>query len=210
MHGGPLGRVPYDSNITPRPHSYAQTMDVLRRNEIRVLGLWSGVDDGLRDDLVAVVRDSGGVDSNGQPIVFNIGADGERLDTGVTDVLREYARSVIFNIGAYPLDPTPDDEVDVTSFIESITPLRAEPMSGIDRIDFAAGTFEGVVSGTNVTFQITLRSGSVVQGPTAQRFRLQVDFRTGGSTFIDSGEVDLVIPGLDGTGCDDLPPLEMQ
>jgi len=210
MHGGPSSGNPYGDDVVPRPHSYEEMLSALRRNRIRVLGLWSGPSDGTRADLVSTVRDTGGLDSNGDPIVFNIGQGGERLDTGVADVLREYARSVIFNIGAVALDPTPDDGVDVTNFVESITPLRADPMSGVDRIDPVAGTFEGVVSGTRVTFQIALRVGSYSPGPTAQRFRLQIDFRTGGSTYIGTGLVDLVIPGLDGSGCDDLPPLEGQ
>lgn len=210
MHGGPTTRSPYGPGVMPSPHTYQQTIDALRARNIRVLGLWSNVDDVLREDLVSVVRDSGGVDSSGRPLVFNIGIDGERLDRGVADVLREYARAVIFDIGAVALDPTPDDTVDVTEFVESITPLRAQPMTGIDRIDPLAGTFVGVVSGTQVIFQVTLRGDSGVRGPTAQRFRLQVDFRTGGSTFLGTGMVDLVIPGLDGTGCEDLPPLEGQ
>ncbi len=210
MHGGPVTGNGYRSDVMPRPHSYEQTIAMLRANNIRVLGLWSNVDDVLREDLVELVRDSGGVDSNGNPLVFNIGTDGERLDTGVADVLREYARSVIFDIGAVPLDPTPDDGVDVTGFVEEITPLYAVPMSGVDNIDVMARTFVGVISGTQVIFQVTLRGGSIAPGPTAQRFRLQVDFRTGGSTYIDSGFVDLVIPGLDGTGCEDLPPIDGQ
>lgn len=209
MHGGPATGEPY-SGITPRPHTYQETIDALRARNIRVLGLWSNVPDSTRQDLVETVRDSGGVDSNGQPIVVNIGTDGERLDTGIANVLREYARSVIFNIGAVPIDPTPADGFDVTALVEAITPLSASPMSGIDRINVEDGTFEGVVSGTRVTFQIVVRGGSYTQGPTAQRYRLQVDFRTGGSTYIGSGEVDLVIPGLDGSGCDDLPPLVEQ
>lgn len=211
MHGGPVTRNPYRAgDISPRPHTYDETIAVLRANNIRVLGLWSNVDDVLREDVVDLVRDSGGVDSNGNPLVFNIGTNGERLDTGVADVLREYARSVIFDIGAVALDPAPDDTVDVTDFVQEISPLRAVPMDGVDRIDLMAGTFVGVVSGTQVIFQVTLRGGSYVRGPTAQRFRLQVDFRTGGSTYIGSGFVDLVIPGLDGTGCEDLPPLDQQ
>lgn len=209
MHGGPATGDPYDSRISPAPHTYVQTIDALRERGIRVLGLWSNVNDFEREDLEAMARDSGGVDTRGAPLVFNIGSNGERLGTGVAGVLREFARSVIFNIGATAVDPTPDDGVNVTRFVESITPLRAEPMASIDRINPTEGTFEGVVSGTRVIFQVTLRGDSVVPGPTAQRFRLQVDFRTGGSTFIGSGEVDLVIPGLDGTGCE-TPVTELQ
>lgn len=205
MHGGPATGNPYGSDVVPPPHTYAQMIDALRIKRIRVLGLWSGPVDGTHEDLVATVHDTGGLDSNGQPIFFNIGQNGERLDTGVANVLREYARSVIFNIGAVAVDPNPEDGIDVTDFVESITPLRADPMDGIDRIDTSTGTFEGVVSGTRVTFQISLRAGSYMPGPTAQRFRLQIDFRTGGSTYLGTGEVDLVIPGRDGTGCDDVP-----
>jgi hypothetical protein len=69
-------------------------------------------------------------------------------------------------------------------------------------IEREAGVFRGVVSGTDLLFQLRLRNDAIVPGPTARRFRLEIIFRGDGRTRLDRRIIDIVIPGADGSGCD--------
>ena len=57
---------------------------------------------------------------------------------------------------------------------------------------------------------VALRNGVVAPGVGPQRFRLELLFRGDGRTFIDRQIVEIVIPGADGSGCDDLPLIELR
>src|SRR5262249_43082203 len=49
------------------PHTYAQARDGLTREDIRVIGFWSGDDGTTEADMLQIVRDTGAVDSSGAP-----------------------------------------------------------------------------------------------------------------------------------------------
>lgn len=206
FHNGPGGSEPYSSLVSPPPHTYEDAIRELTAIGARVIGFDSGDGEASRD-LRATATDTDTLGTDGQPIVFDIGSRGERLGTGVIDAMRTFASSVLFDIDAVLGDPDPGDGVDPTEFVEAIDPLRAEPMDGIDFIDFEAGVFRGVKSGTTVVFQIRLRNDAVVPGPEPRRFRLEVTFRGDGRTHIARRIVEIVVPGEDGEGCDEpLPP----
>ncbi len=201
FHNGPGGADPYTS-IVPPPHSYGQAVDALNRTGMRVIGFDSG-DGTPRTILRRLARDTGAV-AGGDPLVFDIGVRGERLGSQVVEAIRTFASNARFDIDAVANDPDPGDGVDVLAFIDAIRPLGAEPMSGIESIDTAAGAFRGVVAGTRVTFQIVVRNDAVVPGPTSRSFVLEIVFRGDGRTRLGREFVELLIPGEDGSGCDDL------
>jgi hypothetical protein len=163
------------------------------------MGLYSGPGEG-RADLEAVARDTGAV-SGGGPIVFDIGESGSRLTEGVIESIRTLASVIELDIDLVLVDPVPGDGVDPRAFVESVVPLRAEPMSGVGEIDVAAGVFRRVRTGTRVVFQLVLRNDAVAPGRGPQRFLLELVFRGDGRQRLDSRTIEIVVPGLDGSGC---------
>ncbi len=189
------------SGISPPPHTYPQAVAALTSLGIRVIGFDSG-DGGAGRDLRAVATATGTLDDDGRPLVFDIGRRGERLGTGVVDAVKTFADTVVFDIDAIVQDPVPGDGVDVTGFIEAITPIRAIPMEGVESIDEEAGVFRGVQAGTTVVFQLRIRNDAVVPGPRAQRFLVEIIFRGDGRTRLGRRVLEIVIPGADGEGCE--------
>lgn len=186
---------------SPAPHTYEDTRVALTDRGIRVMGLFSGTSDTARAEMARIAEDTGAVDS-GRPIVFDIGTNGEGLSAAVIDSIRTLASVIEFDIDTVLVDPDTRDDVDPRDFVESVTPLRAEPMDGIDSIDVEAGVFRGVRTGTRVIFQLRLRNGVVAPGAGPQHFTLEIVFRGDGRTRIASRLIDIVVPGADGSGCE--------
>lgn len=180
-------------------HSYEEAASELRARGIRVMGLFSGRDG--RDDLEAIARDTGAV-SGGEPIVFDIGERGESLSEGVIAAVRTLADVVQFDVDTVLSDPVPGDGIDPREFVDSVVALRADPPSGVERIE--GGTFFGVSTGTRVVFQLRLRNDVVAPGVGPQRFLLEIVFRADGGTRLGSTIIEIVIPGADGSGCETL------
>jgi hypothetical protein len=199
FHNGPGGSNPYDCSLPVEPATYEQALAALVARDVRVMGLYSGPGEG-RADLEAVARDTGAV-SGGGPIVFDIGESGSRLTEGVIESIRTLASVIELDIDLVLVDPVPGDGVDPRAFVESVVPLRAEPMSGVGEIDVAAGVFRRVRTGTRVVFQLVLRNDAVAPGRGPQRFLLELVFRGDGRQRLDSRTIEIVVPGLDGSGC---------
>lgn len=200
MHNGPGRSLPY-TNVFPTPHRYDEAAGELATRGIRVIGFESSADASGLADLQRIARDTGALDASGRPLVFEIGPFGDELDTRVVGAMQNLGEAVVFDVDAVLFDPVPGDGVDVRDFIDRIDPLRAEPMEGIAGIDLDRGVFLGVQAGTRVVFQLTVRNDAVVPGPTAQRFRLVIVFRGDGRTRLGETEIEIVIPGADGLGC---------
>ncbi len=200
FHAGPGGSNPYLCTIAPPPHSYDEARDALSALGIRVMGLYSGEGEG-RSDLLAIARDTGAVE-DGAPLVFDIGTSGSSLSDQVVAAIRTLADVIEFDVDAMLVDPDPTDGVDPREFIESIVPVRAEPMDRIMGIDPDTATFLGVRAGTRLFFQLRIRAGARVPGPEPQRFLLEIVFRGDRRTRLGSRFVEIVIPGEDGEGCE--------
>lgn len=199
FHNGPGGSHPYECPLPVRPATYQQAVDALNARGVRVMGLYSGVGEG-RGDLEAIARDTGALDE-GAPIVFDIGESGSRLSEGVIQSIRTLASVIELDIDLVLIDPVPGDGVDPRAFVERVVPLRADPMSGVGEIDTAAGVFRRVRTGTSVVFQLVLRNDAVAPGRGPQRFLLELVFRGDGRQRLDSRTIEIVVPGLDGSGC---------
>ncbi len=199
FHNGPSGSNPYTCSLPVRPATYADAVAALDEHGIRVMGLYSGYGEGRRD-LEAIARDTGAVD-HGAPLVFDIGESGNRLSEGVIESIRTLASVIEFDIDTELVDPVPGDGVDPRGFVDRVLPLRAEPMSGVGEIDFAAGVFRRVRTGTRVVFQLVLRNDVVAPGAGPQRFLLEIVFRADGHQRLGSRIIEIVVPGIDGSGC---------
>lgn len=201
MHNGPTGSFLYDSSrLGVNAHTYGQALSAVRSIGARVIGFDSGSGAG-RPDLVSFARDTDTLDATGRPLVYDIGVTGESLGREVVAAVRTFAGSLVQDVDAIARDPVSGDGVDVLMFIDAVRPLAADPMSGVSGIDAVNGVFRDVQAGTLLTFQITIRAGSVVPGPMAQRFLVEIVFRGNGRTRLASRLVEIVIPGLDGSGC---------
>jgi len=203
FHNGPGGRNSYSGIVSPAPHTFEEAMDALNALDIRVIGFDSGGGE-ARPDLRETASRTGAINAMGQPLVFDIGRDGRGLGTGVIDAMKTFADAAVFDIDLVLRDPAPGDGVDVVAFVDTVIPLRADPMDGVERIDVEAGVFRGVTSGTTVVFQLQIRNDAVVPGSEPQRFDLEVIFRGDSRTQLARQIVILVIPGADGAGCEEI------
>lgn len=201
FHQDPSDANSFYTGIVPRPHDYNEAILALNNINARVIGFNSGSAGAI---LGRTARDTGAVDDRGNTLVFDIGASGQRLTAGVVDAIRTFASTFIQDVDVVPSDPDLADGVDVLEFIEAITPLRAVPMSNIEGIDVPAGAFRGVLAGTELVFQITVRNDVVAPGVGPQRFRLELLFRGDERSFISRQIVEIVVPGADGAGCDEV------
>ncbi len=200
FHNGPGGSNAYECSLPVTPATYEDAVAALGVRDVRVMGLYSGSGDG-RDDLEAIARDTGALDGSGAPIVFDIGESGSRLTEGVIESIRTLASVIELDVDLVLVDPVPGDGVDPREFVDSVIPLRAEPMSGVGEIDTAAGVFRRVRTGTRVVFQLVLRNDAVAPGVGPQRFLLEIVFRGDGRQRLDSRTIEIVVPGFDGSGC---------
>ena len=205
FHNGPADTWPYlPSADLPGtvPATYPQAVTALRDNGIRVIGFWSGgTEEGIAD-LRQVALDTEATRRDGSPLVFDIGGSGERLDSRVVEAMQDFADGIVLDIDAVPLDPTPDDGFDVRTLVYAIVPLRAEPMDGIGGIDPVSNSFLAVRAGTQVIFQLRVRTGVVRPTTEPQEFLLDVQFRGDGRSNLGVRRVRIVIPALDGRGCE--------
>ncbi|MEM1414535.1 MAG: hypothetical protein AAGH15_06530 [Myxococcota bacterium] len=191
------GRPGGDGNL---PASYFQAVEELQRLGARVIGFDSG-DGAATAELSRLARDTGAVTSGG-PLVFDIGARGQRLSTSVVDAIRTFAGELEQNISATLIDPRRGDGVDPREFVESIAPLSASPPDGIAGVDEVTGEFLEVRSGTLLQWELTLTNDAFVPGPLPQSFELDVVFLGDGIRPIGRQRILLVIPGADGAGCE--------
>lgn len=199
FHEGPRGDFPYDG-IEPFPHVYDDAVRVLGERGVRVIGFDSGdaVDGGGRD-LAALARDTDAVGRDGLPLVYDIGASGESLDTGVVDAIESFAESVVFDVSAFGRDPDPTDGVDPSTFVVAVHPASATPRDGFERIE--GERFLGVRAGTSLTFELELSSADLPIADESQIFELEIVFRGDDATYLGSAIVKIVVPGRNGEGC---------
>ena len=201
FHNGPGGSNPYNMPlIRPAPATYEQAVGALRDIGAKVLGLYSGglVADRALTDLESIARDTGAVTAGGEPIVVDIGAAGENLDTGVIDVVRTLVEDVPIDIDALAED-TAFDDIDARVFVESIRTLGATPASGAEDL---GDRYAQVLPGTRVRFRVGLRNELFEREVEPQFYFLRVVLRGDGVTRLRETAVKIVVPSIDGEGCE--------
>ncbi len=201
FHNGPFNANPYVDapELSPRPHSYTDAVTALRGIGAKVLGLYSGGGDpeGL-SHLQALARDTGAVRPDGSPIVFDIGSDGRALGAAVIEAVRTLVDEVPIDIDVL-LEDGAGDTFDALMFVERVEALSATPPSGATR---RTDRFDDVLPGTEVTFRVFFRNELIERTDEVQRYRLQVVLRGDGITRLKTTIVEVVIPSLDGEGCE--------
>ncbi|AKF09230.1 internalin [Sandaracinus amylolyticus] len=200
-HNGPGGSDRYAPVLGFRNHTYEETVMELRTIGAKVLGLYSGdgTDIGL-PQLQNLARDTGAVRPDGTPIVFDIGTNGASLGSDVVEAVRTLVEEVPIDVDALTED-WPGDAADATEFVTEIVAASADPASGATRLP---DRFVDVRPGTRVTFSIMLANERFVRMEEPQVFRMIVVLRGDGVTRLSETIVDIVVPAIDGDGCDEL------
>lgn len=201
MHNGPGNSEPYDSPpFTPTPANYEMAVGALRDIGAKVLGLYSGNDarDRAVTDLNAIARDTGAVTEDGMPIVLNIGTRGENLDSGVVESIRQLVEEVPLDIDAI-VEDYPGDDFDALEFVTSIETTGATPPGGATDL---GDRYLDVRPGTRVGFRVFLANERIERGPEPQEYTLTIVLRGDGVTRLTETVVLVVIPALDGRGCE--------
>lgn len=214
MHNGPLAGVGSDyTSITPTPHTWDEAITELNTLHAKVIGLDSEPY-GLsyaRFDMERTAIVTGTVDDAGDPLVFDIGTDGEYLDTTVVDAIETLATRVAFDVDTYVVDHddgyTDIPEVDATCFVKQRIPQEGWiPPSGftaeeaVSRID--STTFYDVMPGTTITFLVRFRNHidtetACYEGDRMARvFRATIIVRGDHVTDLDEREVIIIVPAL--------------
>ena len=202
FHNGPFSTDDFYTGIVPPPHSYPEAVAAVNSIGARVIGFASGEAD-ARMELERVALDTHATNTSGAPLVFDIGADGQNLDTQVVSALEQFSAALHFNINAVATDPNPTDGVDVTQLVQAVVPDHATPMSGVGSVDLATGTFVEVLAGTSVYFKIILRNDVIAPTNVPQTFNIVIEFRGDGTTALGQATIQVTIPAINMMGCGD-------
>jgi hypothetical protein len=203
MHNGPGDSAPYDTSlIAPAPATYDMAISAIRDIGAKVVGLYSGgefIHRGL-DDLNRVARDSGAVTTAGDPIVFDIGSNGERLDSGVVRALERLVGDVPIDVDLVVEDDDDDgvDALELVSFVETTGAIPAE-----DAQDLGDG-YGSVRPGARVGFRVWLTNDEIERGPEPVSYSLTMVLRGDGVTRLVTRTVEVVIPSWADEGCERL------
>ena len=182
--------------ITPRPHTYIESVNALREIGAKVLGLYSGdlEDSRSRADLEAIARDTGAVRMDGSPIVFSIGRDGAILADSVIEAVRTLVDDVPIDVDVL-VEDLPGDTLDATQFVTAVIADRARPPGGAT---IAGDRFLDVRPGTRTTFRILLANERIPQTDVPQIFLLRVVLRGDGVLRLRETVVQIVVPSRGG------------
>lgn len=200
MHNGPDSENDY--SFTPAPHTYEETVRAVERLDALVLGL-AASDPGRpspADDLEALSRDTGSVDADGRPRVFDIGGGGAGIGTEIIEAVQFVASELPLDVDAV-VEDIPGDEVDADLVLRGMRAVSADPPENVDRIE--GDTFFGVVPGTSLTFEITVDASGLPPSAERRVFPARIIFRASGRSRLDVREIEIVVPGDDGMGCED-------
>jgi hypothetical protein len=224
-HEGPPGESSSCASytgITPAPHTWAQMIDAMNTRGAKYVGIAtrttttpcamtvgsSGTDPCFF--MKRTAEETGTVDLDGNPLVYNLpggGSDLAFVDT-VVGAIETIATRVPLDVDTALRDDGSDpDAVDATRFIKrrqpscSATPpadtcwwppMDIAPEDAVAAID--SSTFFGVIPGTTVQFRITFQNDFFEGGTTAKVFVAYIDVRGGGSAVLDTRQVFIVVP----------------
>ncbi len=201
MHNGPPGVppiAPYD--ITPAPHSYEDAVSAVTGLHALVIGL--GASDATGEapyrHLRQLAVDTGLVDTDGNPLEFDIGGGGGRIGSQIVQAVQFVASEVPLDVDAVAED-LPGDAVDATMVLRGVRALSADPPGNVDRLDGA--TFYGVIPGTRLTFELLVDASGLPPSTQRRVFPARIIYRASGRSRLDVTTVDIVVPGADGIGC---------
>jgi len=197
FHEGPDDRFNYAESDDGTPvvphHSWEETIAALRARQIKVAGLWTG--DGVgRRDLQITAEETGAVSIHGEPIVRNVGDFGTEIPREITTAIQQLLDEI-------PMDVDMELRGDGRRFVTSSGTLDADPPYGARRYE---DRFEEVYAGTRIRFLVALENDAVPPRAEPQAFTLRILLWADGEERLRTVRLRLVVPGLDGAGCDDV------
>ena len=196
-HNGPITTVDYTEPEIMAP-TYAQSLAAINENRIRIITISSGLPGTWR----TLATEIGSVDRMGQPLVYEIEADGMGLSTAVVDGI-EAVSGTPLDISAVYEDNAADTVDTRVAFIEDIVPVEegdagrgclprvASDSNGDGRKD----VFLNVPPGQRVCFHVVVRMNTTVM-PTLvpQVFQGTVRVVGDGRTPLDARDVYFLVP----------------
>ncbi len=196
FHNGPGGVYSYEG-IAPRPHSFDDAVNAATDLGLRVIGISSSAEG--RGHLEETARRTGAVDTDGQPLVYSVSPSGSGLDLEVVRGIESLALRVPLDVDAVVLD-YPGDDLDATILVEEVVAVRADPPTGVSRIEGA--TFYDALPGTHLFFSLHIDVSVIPTPPTVQVYPVIVRIRGNRVSVLREVIVYIAVPGLDGTtGC---------
>lgn len=206
LPGAPIANGPEDINsyaeICPEvadvAHAYDETVAALRALGVRVLGFHDSDDEWqVVWTLRHLATDTQTVGADGEPMVFDIGRNGEHLGAVASGAIARLNEELPFDVDTLLVDPDPSDGVDPRTFVEAVEATRAEPAHGIEGLDRSRGIFFGVRGHTRLFFDLVLRNPGIGPG----RFPLDIVLRADGRFVLGTVRVEIVVPDTTGLEC---------
>jgi hypothetical protein len=191
FHNDVSGSDPYNPatlGATTPNITYPQALAALLTISARVIGVASP---GGRTDLEDIAMDTGTIDGAGAPLVFDVGADGSGLSTGLVAAIAELASGTPQDVDAF-LEDDPSDSQDATLFVRSVETVSPDPPDGVS--GRTPTMFLDVIPGTIVTFRVTAFNDTVRDGTTLQVFKCVLVLRGNGVARLDEQDVVFVVP----------------
>jgi hypothetical protein len=173
----------------PNIRTYDETIDALRKKNVRVLGLWSGTNGGI-DDLQRVARDTGALDEDGKPIVFDIGREGTALGDGVLGTLRSVASGLRRTVDLTIEDGDPEDGLDARALVKAVRAVSSAPVDGATP---QGERFTNARAGTLLNFEVVLDTSIVPSTAFDQRFPLKLSVVSSDGTRVWQEMLDVVV-----------------
>ncbi|MFK7985123.1 MAG: hypothetical protein AB8I08_03755 [Sandaracinaceae bacterium] len=203
MHNGPPDVAPdAPYAFTPAPATYEEA--IAAANALDLLVVTLGASDPIRrpphDHLRALSRDTNSVDADGQPLWFDIGGGGDRIGREIVSAVQFVASAVPLTVDAV-LEDIPGDGVDADLVIRGVRAASADPPGNVEAIE--GDTFRGVVPGTRLTFDVLVDASELPPSTERRVFPARIVFRAAGRSRLDVREIQIVVPGADGLGCEE-------
>ena len=202
MHNGPPELEPVAPySHFPAPRAYEDAVAAVEALDVLLVGL-GATDAGRpspRNHLRQLLRDTDSVNSDGEPLYFDIGRRGDRIGDEIVSAVQFVASEVPLDVDAV-VEDSPGDALDATEVVRGIRALRADPPGNVASID--GETFVGVIPGTLLTFEVEFDASDLEPTPERRVYRARIIFRASGRSRLEVREIDIVVPGDDGLGCE--------
>ncbi len=202
MHNGPPGVPPIAPYaISPPPHTYAETVAAVTRADILIVSLGASDPGGTRPaaHLRQLARDTNSLDASGEPLFFDIGGRGDGIGDEIVGAVQFIAADVPLDVDAI-VEDIPGDSVDANVVLRGVRASSARPADNVERME--GETFFGVVPGTTLTFAVLVDASDLEPAVERRVFPARVLFRASGRSRLEVREIEIVVPGADGLGCE--------
>ncbi len=143
--------------------------------------------------LSSVAYDTGAVDGDGTPLVYNINADGSGLDSAVVQAIHDLAQYNRMDVTLRVNDNADTPSFDESQFVKQV--FAAPTAETNARCRATHGTwFEGCLPGTNPIFSVTFTNDLVPSTTDWQVFNFTIDLIGDGTYTLKTVPIRIVVP----------------